>query len=112
MKGLRKMYYVPYIYPYQYPYYVNVQRYNYARRSIYRTFPNEIGHGNKLDPFRTFNGNGRVMLIDHGPKPFVININETTNNIISLFICSHFFNLFILNIFFIKFSKFTHIFKK
>ena len=76
MKGLRKMYYVPYIYPYQYPYYVNVQRYNYARQSIYRTFPNEIGYGNKLDPFRSFNGNGRVMLIDHGPKPYVVNINE------------------------------------
>ena len=78
MKGLRKMYYVPYIYPYQYPYYVNVQRYNYARQSIYRTFPNEIGYGNKLDPFRSFNGNGRVMLIDHGPKPFVVNINEAS----------------------------------
>ena len=63
MKGLREMYYVPYLYPY--PYYVNVLRYNFARQPVFRTFP-------------SLNGKGRLMLKDYGPKPLVVNINEAS----------------------------------
>ncbi|MED1613595.1 cupin domain-containing protein [Bacillus paranthracis] len=74
------MHYNPYIYPYQYLYYVNVPipMYNYGRQSVYRTFPNEIEHANRFDSFRSSNNDRRISLTDYGPKPFVVNINETT----------------------------------
>lgn len=78
VKGLRKMYYVPYMYRYPYPYYANVPMYNYGGQSAFWTFPNELEHANRFDSFRSSNSNGNIVLTDYGSKPFVVNINEAT----------------------------------
>lgn len=72
------MYYVPYLYPYprQNPYYDNRPTYNYGRQSDYWTFPSENPYLNGVDSFRSNNGDGSIPLTDHGPMPFVVNINE------------------------------------
>lgn len=78
MKGLRKMYYNPYVY--QYPYYVNIPVYNYGRQSDYFTSPNGIEQINKFDSFRSPNGSDNFLLTDYGQNPFVVNINEASKH--------------------------------
>ncbi|MCZ8535690.1 cupin domain-containing protein [Paenisporosarcina quisquiliarum] len=64
------MYYVPYGYQHHCPY--CAMNY-YGKQSVYWTYPNEIELANSND------NDGRVVFKDFGPKPFVININEATN---------------------------------
>lgn len=68
------MYFVPRMYPYHYPYYVNAPTYNDGKQSVYGAFPNEI----KQASFRSSKDHERMLLMDYGPKPFVVNINEAT----------------------------------
>jgi mannose-6-phosphate isomerase-like protein (cupin superfamily) len=68
MKGLRNLYYAPY----QYPYYVNVPVYNYGRQLDYWATPNWFEQARRVNPPQS------PMRIDHGPQPFVVNINEAT----------------------------------
>ena len=35
-------------------------------------------HANGFNSFRSSNGDGRILIKDYGPKPFVVNINEAT----------------------------------
>lgn len=70
------MYFVPYYNPYQYPYYGQMQMNNYARQSEYWQYPPMV-YANGIESFRLPN-NENKLLTDHGPKPFVININEAT----------------------------------
>lgn len=56
MKGWRKVYYIPYYNPYQYPYYEPVC--NYETQTDYR--------------------NMQGQLRDHGPNPYVVNINTAS----------------------------------
>lgn len=72
------MYYDPYMYQYQYPYYSNVPMNNYGRQSVYWTYPNELKHANRFGSYRSSSGDGRILLTDYGPKPFVVNINEAS----------------------------------
>lgn len=73
MKGLRKMYYVPYTY--QYPYYANVPMPTYGNPTGYWALPNDLAFSSD----RSFYGDGRKnVLKDYGTNPFVININEAT----------------------------------
>src|SRR5690554_3150062 len=69
MKGMSKMYFVPYMLPCQYPYYTNTPMYNYERQPLYWNYPSELDHSS-----------GRTLLTDYGPNPFVININEATKH--------------------------------
>ncbi|MEO4053118.1 cupin domain-containing protein [Solibacillus sp. CAU 1738] len=60
---------------YYVPYYVNMPMYNYGIQPEYRTFPNEMQYANRFDCWDSFYGNGSNLLTDHGPKPYVVNIN-------------------------------------
>ena len=70
------MYYVPNMYQYQYPCYVNMPIYYYDRQSGYWTLPVEVEYANRAGSFRTSNGDGSILLKDHGKEPFVVNINQ------------------------------------
>ena len=70
VKGLRKMYNVPYTY--QYPQYVNLHTQGYP--TGYWAMPNEVTSGSN----HYVAGNSNNGLHDFGPNPFVININEAT----------------------------------
>ncbi|KKB33390.1 Mannose-6-phosphate isomerase [Bacillus thermotolerans] len=76
MKGLRKVYYVPYMYPYQYPHYVTEPLYNHGRTSSYPSYPHQAGHADRFDSFRSSKGKAGMPLTDYGPNPFVVNINK------------------------------------
>lgn len=65
------MYYAPYIYPY--PYYVHI-----PRQSVYRNFSNEIMYRNRFEPSYASYDKKRIILTDHGTKPFVVNIKEAS----------------------------------
>lgn len=67
------MYHIPYAY-YQYPYYRHWPMYNYYgnNHSLY-------DHSNSWDAnTRVIKENGEIVLTDHGPNPYVVNINEAT----------------------------------
>lgn len=49
---------------------------HHGRQPIFGSFPNEVGHANGFNGFRS--SNGYISLRDYGPNPFVININEAT----------------------------------
>ena len=59
---------------YQYPHYVHTPMYNYGGQSVCWA----CQHGNRFDSFRSYNGDGNILLTDYGPKPFIVNINEAT----------------------------------
>ncbi|WP_082232950.1 cupin domain-containing protein [Halobacillus massiliensis] len=70
------MYYGPYFYPYQNPYYgMNPPMYINESHAKQWSFPNQAEHANRFEPWRPSNYDGYT---DHGPNPFVININEAT----------------------------------
>ncbi|WP_338448832.1 cupin domain-containing protein [Niallia oryzisoli] len=70
------MYYIPNQYPYQYryPYYANTPIYSYPRQPEYWSFPYRIDPEYSFDSLRTYNGS--MQLEDHGPNPYVVNINQ------------------------------------
>ena len=72
------MYYVPTMYQYQYPHYVNFPMYNYGSHSGYWTIPVEADHANRIGSFRSSNDDVSTSLEDYGPEPFVVNINQAT----------------------------------
>lgn len=80
VKGLRKMYYVPYTSPwqYQYLYYANTPMYHHGRQPVYCGLPNGVEHGNRYDDLQSSNRYAYISLTDYGPNPFVVNINEAT----------------------------------
>lgn len=72
-RGVRKVYYTPY--RYSYPYFVDVPIYSYRMQPMYWTNPGEIMHADLMHPAPKRN---KLDLKDHGPNPFVININSGT----------------------------------
>lgn len=78
------MYYVPYgfqnqyQYQYQYPYYVNGPVYNDVRQSVHWAYPYGMDQAYWANSFRFSNNDGRVLIEDNGPNPYVVNINEAT----------------------------------
>ncbi len=80
VKGLRKMYYVPYMYPgqYQYPYYPNAPLYHHGKQPVDCAFPYGVEHVNRFDGYQQSNSDSHISLTDYGPNPFVVNINEAT----------------------------------
>lgn len=73
------MYYSPYGYPYQHQHLnnVNMPINNYTGYTNYASYPSSM-HTNQLNPYHALNSYERMALTDHGPNPFVININEAT----------------------------------
>lgn len=72
MKGLRKMYNVPYTY--QYPHFANLSTHTQRNPTSYWAIPNELAFGS----YGSFYDDRRNVLKDFGPNPFAININEAT----------------------------------
>lgn len=76
-KGWIKMYYIPFNNQFQYPNYVMLPT------NIYAHEPNYWGQNmeqntNQYDPFRSMKETRNNSMTDHGPNPFVININDAT----------------------------------
>ncbi|MCY8839328.1 cupin domain-containing protein [Bacillus atrophaeus] len=69
------MYYIPFLH--QYPYFVNVPIYNNGR-SVYWTISNEMEQANRFGYLRSLHEDRNLLIIDSGPKPFVVNINKAT----------------------------------
>ncbi|WP_332274583.1 cupin domain-containing protein [Bacillus velezensis] len=67
------MYYIPF--SHQYYYYVNVPMYNDGR-SVYWTYPNDMGYADRNDDLRSSYEDRNLLLKDYGSKPFVVNINK------------------------------------
>lgn len=65
-----------YVHPhmYQYPYVNGPPMYNCVKQP----FCWACQYANRNDSFRSYNGDGSILLTDYGPKPFVVNINEAT----------------------------------
>lgn len=76
VKGLRKMYYVPYNYPY--PYYGNVPVYTYGRNQVYWGYPSELEYAEQYRNWQSFYEQRRIELKDYGKEPFVVNIEEAS----------------------------------
>ncbi|MED4402194.1 cupin domain-containing protein [Metabacillus fastidiosus] len=72
------MYYIPNMYQYPHTYYVNVPMNNYGRQPFYWGIPAEADHTNRFGSFRSCNEDSRILLKDYGPKPFVVNIEDAT----------------------------------
>ena len=68
------MYNVPYMNQYHYPYYVNTPMYYDGRQSSWFS-PYQIQR-NRDYSFPSFNDHRAIVLTDHGPKPYVVNINK------------------------------------
>lgn len=78
MKGMSKMYYVPYTspYPYQNSYYVNVPMYKDERETTYRGYSDEFDCANPYRHWHPINEVRNVELKDFGKETYVVNINE------------------------------------
>lgn len=68
------MYYVPYMNQHPYPYYVNIPMYYDGRDAFNWTAPYQI-QANRNYSFSSPTDNRTIVLTDHGPKPYVVNIN-------------------------------------
>lgn len=99
MKGMSNMYNAYTTYPC--PYYVNPSMYNYNScnghpcpycvntprynsdfsnqfNNQYIPFTGEMPYGSRSDLFQSAENNGLIMLMDYGPEPFVVNIEDAT----------------------------------
>ncbi|WP_172370438.1 cupin domain-containing protein [Sporosarcina jiandibaonis] len=72
------MYYVPNMYHYPYPHYADMPMYSYGRQCGCWTLPVEVDLANRFDYFHSSYGNDSIALKDYGAGPFVININQAT----------------------------------
>ncbi len=80
LKGMSKLYYVPYMYPYPYqnPYDFNVPMNNYERQTIDCGYTDEFDYANRYRNWHPIIEVRNVELKDYGKEPFVVNIDEAT----------------------------------
>lgn len=74
------MYYYPYGYPYHNMYYCNSRINNFGGEIHYYPYNNDIMGRNRLNYYHLFSNrtSNRIALKDYGKNPFVININEAS----------------------------------
>lgn len=71
------MYYPPYVYPYQHPYYNNATMYHYGGNTNQWNSQGPV-FVNQFGSYQVLNGDNNLPIRDYGRSPFVININEAT----------------------------------
>lgn len=73
-KGLREIYYIPFVYPNQYPYDVNRPMNTYGSGFVHGMTSNEWAQN--YDDYHSYPVVNHIPLKDYGAKPFVVNIHE------------------------------------